>query len=198
MAAGCQEEEQVSCCSDKKQLQSMHYRFNTKVHKALFHFTTKKNEIKDRAWVHNSHRKQQNTHKNSETKVGNHRNPLPLWQACIYPSLGTSDLQCSPGFLPPAAIHRALPWCLSLGTHFSHSHLKHVSTHFQLPSRGKKKQPNRLLSKSHETHCDLLMTESAATPRTHLTQAQKTKNNKKKKKKRTLQSCSCSAATIIP
>jgi hypothetical protein len=43
------------------------------------------------------------------------------------------------------------------------------------------------------------MTESAATPRTHLTQAQKTKNNnkKKKKKKRTLQSRSCSAATII-
>jgi hypothetical protein len=71
--------------------------------------------------------------------------------------------------------------------YLSHSHLKHVSTHFQLPSRGKKKQPNRLLPKSHETHCDLLMTESAATTRTHLTQAQKTK----KKKKRTLQSRSC-------
>jgi hypothetical protein len=70
--------------------------------------------------------------------------------------------------------------------------------HFQLPSRGKKKQLNRLLSKSHETHCDLLMTESVATPRTHLTQAQKTKNNKKKKKKRTLQSRSSSATTIIP
>jgi hypothetical protein len=147
--------------------------------------------------VHNSHKKQQNTHKNSETKVGNHRNPLPLWQACIYPALGTGDLQCSPGFLPPAAIHRTLPWCLSPGTHLSHSHLKHVSTHFQLPSRRKKKQPNRLLSKSHETHCDLLMTESAATPRTHLTQAQKTKNNNNKKKKRTLQSRSRSAATII-
>jgi hypothetical protein len=144
--------------------------------------------------VHNSHRKQQNTHKNSETEVGNHSNPLPLWQACICPALGTGDLQCSPGFLPPAAIHRALPWSSSPGTHLSHSHLKHVSTHFQLPSRGKKKQPNRLLSKSHETHCDLLMTESAATTRTHLTQAQKTKN---KKKKRTLQSRSCSAATII-
>jgi hypothetical protein len=41
------------------------------------------------------------------------------------------------------------------------------------------------------------MIESAATPRTHLTQAQKTKNKKKKKKKRTLQLRSCSAATII-
>jgi hypothetical protein len=41
------------------------------------------------------------------------------------------------------------------------------------------------------------MTESAATPRTHLTQAQKTKNNNNKKKKRTLQSRSRSAATII-
>jgi hypothetical protein len=161
-------------------------------------FYHQKNEIKDRAWVHNSHRKQQNTHKNSETKVGNHRNPLPLWQTCIYPTFGTGDLQCSLGFLPLAAIHRALPWCLSPGTHLSHSHLKHVSTHFQLPSRGKKKQPNRLLSKSHETHCDLLMTESAATPRTHLTQAQKTKNNNKKKKKRTLQLRNCLAATIIP
>ncbi len=98
--------------------------------------------------MHNSHKKQQNTHKNSETKVGNHRNPLPLWQACIYPALGTGDLQCSPGFLPPAAIHRALPWCLSPGTHLSHSHLKHFSTHFQLPSRGKKKQSNR----DHHTH----------------------------------------------
>jgi hypothetical protein len=39
------------------------------------------------------------------------------------------------------------------------------------------------------------MTESAATSRTHLTQAQKTK--KKKKKKRTSQLRSCSAATII-
>jgi hypothetical protein len=148
--------------------------------------------------VHNSHRKHQNTHKNSETKVGDHRNPLPLCQACIYPAHGTGDLQCSPGFLPRAAIHRALPWCLSPGTHLSHSHLKHVSTHFQLPSRGKKKQPNRLLSKSHETHFDLLMTKSAATPRMHLTQAQKMKNNQKKKRKRTLQSRSCSAATIIP
>jgi hypothetical protein len=148
--------------------------------------------------MHNTHKKHQNTHKNSETKVRNHRNPLPLWQACIYPALGTGDLQCSPGFLPRAAIHRALPRCLSPSTHLSHSHLKHVSTHFQLPSRGKKKQPNRLLSKSHETHCDLLMTESAATPRTHLTQAHKTTNNRKKKRKRTLQSPSYSAATIIP
>jgi hypothetical protein len=126
-------------------------------------FYHQKNGIKDKAWVHNSHRKHQNTHKNSETKVGDHRNPLPLCQACIYPALGTGDLQCSPGFLPRVAIHRALPWCLSPGTHF-----------------------------------DLLMTESVATPRTHLTQAQKTKNNKKKKRKRTLQSRSCSATTIIP
>jgi hypothetical protein len=111
-------------------------------------FYHQKNGIKDR---------------NSETKVGDHRNPLPLCQACIYPALGTGDLQCSPGFLPRAAIHRALPWCLSPGTHF-----------------------------------DLLMTESVVTPRTHLTQAQKTKNNKKKKRKRTLQSRSCSTATIIP
>lgn len=103
-----------------------------------------------------------------------------------------------PWFSPTCCYPQStLPWSLSPGTHLSHSHLKHVSTHFQLPSRGKKKQPNRLLSKSHETHCDLLMTESAATPRTHLTQAQKTKNNKQKKKKRTLQSRSCSAATII-
>jgi len=56
-----------------------------------------------------------NTHTNSETAVGNDSNPLPLWQACIYPALGTGDLQCSPGFLPPAAIHRALPWSLSPG-----------------------------------------------------------------------------------
>jgi hypothetical protein len=62
------------------------------------------NEIKDRAWVHNSHEKHQNTHKNLETKVGNHRNPLPLWQACIYSALSTGDLQCSLGFLPWAAI----------------------------------------------------------------------------------------------
>ncbi len=110
-------------------------------------FYHQKNGIKDRAWVHHSHRKHQNTHKNLETKVGDHRNPLPLCQACIYPALGTGDLQCSPGFLPRAAIHRALPWCLSPGTHLSHSHLKHVSTHFQLPSRGKKKQPNRLFVK---------------------------------------------------
>jgi hypothetical protein len=63
----------------------------------------------------------------------------------------------------------------------------------------KEEKPNRLLSKSHEMHCDLLMTESAAMPRTHLTQAQKTKSNKKKKKKKkhTLQSCSRSTTTII-
>ncbi len=138
--------------------------------------------------MHNTHKKHRNTHKNSETKVGSHRNPLPLWQAYIYPTLATCDLQCSPGFLPRAAIHRALPRCLSPSTHLSHSHLKHISTHFQLPSRGKKKQPNRLL----------LMIESAVTPRTHLTQAHKTKNNRKKKRKRTLQSRWCSAATIIP
>ncbi len=55
--------------------------------------------------MHNSHRKHLNTLKNSETKVGNHRNPLPLWQACIYPTLGTGDLQCSPGFLPRSTEH---------------------------------------------------------------------------------------------
>jgi len=77
--------------------------------------------IKDRAWMHNSHRKHQNTHINSETKVGDHRNPLPLCQACIYPALGTGNLQCSPGFLPQAAIHRALPWCLSPGTSPTHT-----------------------------------------------------------------------------
>ncbi len=145
--------------------------------------------------MHNSHRKQQNTH----TKIQKQRleiivihyhygrlvsilhSALAICNAPLVFSHLLLSTEHSLGFLSP-------------GTHLSHSHLKHVSTHFQLPSRGKKKQPNRLLSKSHETHCDLLITESAATTRTHLTQAHKAKN---KKKKRTLQSRSCSAATII-
>jgi len=144
--------------------------------------------------VHNSHRKQQNTHKNSETEVGNHSNPLPLWQACIYPALGTGDLQCSPGFLPPAAIHRAHSLGLCPQARTSPTHTSNTSqriSNFPLEER----RNNRIAF--CQNHCDLLMTESAATPRTHLTQAQKTKNNKQKKKKRTLQSRSCSAATII-
>jgi len=148
--------------------------------------------------VHNTHRKHQNTHKNPETKVGNHRNPLPLWQACIYPALGTGDLQCSPGFLQRAAIHRALPLVFVP----KHAPLQLTPqtrlNAFPTSVSRKEETTDRLLSKSHETHCDLLMTESATTPRTHLTQAHKAMNNRKKKRKRTLQSRSYSAVTIIP